>query len=125
MLPPNSPYPSHPQPNAWPFKPAKPITLPRWDTGAYAAQESMRPWVKLIVWALGVPHAPGVLPRRFASVFVPTIWAEQLARVFRGQGFTTRLSDGLSEQSRLLSVWLAKEALAPAQGRWEGKEEGI
>ena len=114
MLPPNSPnssnspYPSHPQPSAWPYKPAKPLALPRWEGGPYAAVESATPWLKLLVWALGLPHVAGRPPRRFASVQCPAIFADQLAKSFRGQGFRARIGAGLSEQSREVSVWLEK-----------------
>lgn len=107
------PYPSYPQPPQWPYKPpgfytyypAKP--LPRWDV-AYAGIESITPWMKLLVWALGLPYVAGVKPRRFASVQCPAIFAEQIAKSFRGQGFRARIGAGLSEQSREVSVWLEK-----------------
>lgn len=110
------PYPSYPQPNQWPYKPqgqgytlySRPGALPRWDV-AYAAVESVTPWMKLLLWALGLPYAAGVKPRRFASVQCPAIFAEQLAKSFRGQGFRARIGAGLSEQSREVSVWLEKE----------------
>jgi hypothetical protein len=78
------------------------------DAGLYA----MKHWTQLVVTALGML----VWPRRFVSVNVPAVIAQELARRFREQGFGAHIGPrlALAPESVALSVW-QQEGPTPAE----------
>lgn len=70
---------------------------------AYAAQETLQPWLKLLIWASAHTY-----PCNFASVAIPRLFAGQLAALFRAQGFEVTLTDMPGSDSQIVTIWLPK-----------------